>query len=94
MAGLDGIKNRIHPGEPLDKDIYELEPEEAAKVPSLPGSLDASLAALQADHKFLLDGGVFTQEVIDLWVNYKLKNEVDPVRMRPHPHEFHLYYDI
>jgi glutamine synthetase len=94
MAGLDGIRNKIHPGDPLDKDIYELEPEEAKNVPSLPGSLEASLAALKADHKFLLEGGVFSEEVIDLWVNYKLKNEVDPVRMRPHPLEFHLYYDI
>jgi len=94
MAGLDGIKNKIHPGEPLDKDLYELEPEEAAKVPSVPGSLDASLEALEADHKFLLEGGVFTKDFIDLWVEYKQKNEIDPVRMRPHPHEFHLYYDI
>ena len=94
MAGLDGIKNKIHPGEPLDKDLYELEPEEAAKVPSVPGSLDAALEALEADHKFLLEGGVFTKEFIDLWIEYKQKNEIDPVRMRPHPHEFHLYYDI
>jgi len=94
MAGLDGIKSKIHPGEPLDKDLYELEPEEAAKVPSVPGSLDASLEALEADHKFLLEGGVFTKDFIDLWVEYKQKNEIDPVRMRPHPHEFHLYYDI
>ena len=94
MAGLDGIKNKIHPGEPLDKDLYELEPEEAAKVPSVPGSLDAALEALEADHKFLLEGGVFTKDFIDLWVEYKQKNEIDPVRMRPHPHEFHLYYDI
>jgi len=94
MAGLDGIKKKIHPGEPLDKDIYELEPEEAAKVPSLPGSLEASLAALKADCQFLFEGGVFTEDFVDLWVDYKLKNEVDAVRMRPHPHEFHLYYDI
>ena len=94
MAGLDGIKNKIHPGEPLDKDLYELEPEEAAKVPSVPGSLDAALEALEADHKFLLEGGVFTKDFIDLWVEYKQKNEIDPVRRRPHPHEFHLYYDI
>src|SRR5437899_2940294 len=94
MAGLDGIKNKIHPGEPLDKDLYELEPEEAAKVPSVPGSLDAAVEALEADHKFLLEGGVFTKDFIDLWVEYKQKNEIDPVRMRPHPHEFHLHYDI
>jgi len=94
MAGLDGIKNKIHPGEPLDKDSYDLEPEEAAKVPSVPGSLDGSLAALKADHKFLTEGNVFPKEFIDLWIEYKTKNEVDPVRLRPHPYEFHLYYDI
>ena len=94
MAGLDGIKSKIHPGEPLDKDLYELEPHEAAKVPSVPGSLDASLEALKADQKFLLQGGVFTEDFIDLWIGYKQKNEIDPMRMRPHPHEFHLYYDI
>ncbi len=94
MAGLDGVKKKIHPGQPLDKDIYELHGEEAAKVPTLPGSLDASLAALEADHQFLLEGGVFEKDFIDTWVSYKQKNEIDPVRMRPHPHEFHLYYDI
>ena len=94
MAGLDGIANKIDPGKPLDKDIFDLDAEELAKVPSLPGSLDQALAALQKDHEFLLQGGVFTKELIDLWINYKMKNEVDPVRMRPHPWEFHLYYDI
>jgi glutamine synthetase len=94
LAGLDGIKNKIDPGEPLDKDSYDLSPEEAAKVPSVPGSLDGVLAALKADHKFLLEGGVFTEELIDLWIEYKTKNEVDPIRMRPNPYEFHLYYDI
>jgi glutamine synthetase len=94
LAGLDGIKNKIHPGEPLDKDSYDLSPEEAAKVPSVPGSLDGVLAALKADHKFLLEGGVFTEELINLWIEYKTKNEVDPIRMRPNPYEFHLYYDI
>jgi glutamine synthetase len=94
MAGLDGIEHKINPGEPLDKDIYDLEPEEAAKVPSLPGSLDASLKALADDHKFLLKGDVFTKEFIQLWIDYKTKVEVDAVRMRPHPYEFHLYYDI
>jgi glutamine synthetase len=94
MAGLDGVKKKIHPGQPLDKDIYELHGEEAAKVPTLPGSLEASLAALEADHQFLLEGGVFEKDFIDTWVAYKQKNEIDPVRMRPHPHEFHLYYDI
>jgi glutamine synthetase len=94
MAGLDGVNKKIHPGEPLDVDIYELHGEEAARVPTLPGSLDASLAALEADHKFLLEGGVFEKDFIDTWIAYKQKNEIDPVRMRPHPHEFHLYYDI
>jgi glutamine synthetase len=94
MAGLDGIENKIDPGGPLDKDIFELSPEEAAKVPSVPGSLDAALKALEKDHAFLTKGGVFTKEFIDLWIDYKMKKEVDPVRMRPHPHEFELYYDI
>ncbi len=94
MAGLDGIENKIDPGGPLDKDIFELSPEEAAKVPSVPGSLDASLKALEKDHAFLTKGGVFAKEFIDLWVEYKMKKEVDPMRMRPHPHEFELYYDI
>ncbi|MGB9431844.1 MAG: type I glutamate--ammonia ligase [Candidatus Acidiferrum sp.] len=94
LAGLDGVKNKIHPGEPLDKDSYDLSPEEAAKVPSVPGSLEGVLAALKADHKFLLEGGVFTEELISLWIEYKTKNEVDPIRMRPNPYEFHLYYDI
>ena len=94
MAGLDGIENKIDPGQPLDKDIYDLAPEELKKVPSLPGSLDASLLALQNDHKFLLKGDVFTEDVIHLWIDYKIKNEADAVRMRPHPYEFQLYYDI
>jgi glutamine synthetase len=94
LAGLDGIKNKIDPGEPLDKDSYDLSPEEAAKVPSVPGSLDGVLAALKADHEFLLAGGVFTEELIELQIEYKTKNEVDPIRMRPHPYEFHLYYDL
>lgn len=94
MAGLDGIENKIDPGGPLDKDIFELSPEEAAKVPSVPGSLDASLKALEKDHAFLTKGGVFAKEFIDLWIEYKMKKEVDPMRMRPHPHEFELYYDI
>lgn len=94
MAGLDGIEHKIDPGGPLDKDIFELSPEEAAKVPSVPGSLDAALKALEHDHAFLTKGGVFTKDFIDLWIEYKMKKEVDPVRMRPHPHEFELYYDI
>ena len=94
MAGLDGIENRTHPGEPLDKNIYDLPPEEAAKVASMPGSLGESLDALEQDHEFLLKGDVFTPDVIDVWLRYKRENEVDQVRLRPHPHEFYLYYDI
>jgi glutamine synthetase len=94
MAGLDGIENKIDPGEPLDKDIYDLSPEELKDVPSLPGSLEESLSALDADHDFLLKGDVFTEDVIQLWIEYKMKNEVNAIRMRPHPYEFQLYYDI
>ena len=94
MAVLDGIENKIDPGDPLDKNIYDLPPEELAELESAPGSLDEALAALAADHEFLLKGDVFTQDVIDMWISYKTENEVDAVRLRPHPHEFHLYYDI
>jgi glutamine synthetase len=94
MAGLDGIQNKIDPGEPLDKDIYDLPPEELAKVPTTPGSLDEALDCLAEDHEFLLRGDVFTKDVIDTWINYKRKNEADAVRLRPHPYEFCLYYDI
>jgi glutamine synthetase len=94
MAGLDGIKNKIDPGQPLDKDSFDLEPEEAARIPSMPGSLDEALSELEKDHKFLTEGGVFAKDFIELWIEYKRKNEADPVRMRPHPYEFHLYYDI
>ena len=94
MAVLDGIQNKIDPGDPLDKNIYDLPPEELAGIPSAPGSLEASLAALEEDHAFLLKGDVFTQDVIDMWVEYKTANEINPVKLRPHPHEFQLYYDI
>jgi glutamine synthetase len=94
MAMLDGIKNKIKPGEPLDKDIYDLEPEELAKVPKAPGSLDDALTALERDHEFLLQGDVFTQDVISTWIWYKREKEVDAIRLRPHPYEFALYYDI
>jgi glutamine synthetase len=94
MAGLDGIQNRIDPGEPLDKDIYDLPPEELANVPSLPGSLDESLAALENDHEFLLKGDVFTTSLIERWITYKRENEITPLRLRPHPLEFSMYYDI
>ncbi len=94
MAGLDGIQNRIDPGEPLDKDIYDLPPEELANVPSLPGSLDEALKALEADHDFLLKGDVFTTTMIDRWISYKREKEITPLRLRPHPLEFSMYYDI
>jgi glutamine synthetase len=94
MAALDGIENKVDPGEPLDKDIYGMSPEELADVPSAPGSLQEALAALADDHAFLLKGDVFTQDVIDTWIDYKTKNEVNDVNLRPHPHEFFLYYDI
>jgi glutamine synthetase len=94
MAVLDGIQNKIDPGDPLDKNIYDLPPEELAEIPSAPGSLDEALAALAEDHAFLLKGDVFTKDVIDMWIEYKTENEVNPVKLRPHPHEFHLYYDI
>jgi glutamine synthetase len=94
MAGLDGIKNKIEPPEPMDKDLYDLPPEEKALVKQVPGSLDEVLNNLETDHQWLLEGGVFTQDVIDTWIEYKRLHEVDAVRLRPHPHEFALYYDI
>ena len=94
MAGLDGVENKIDPGEPLDKDIYDLGPEDLKKVPSLPGTLEESLRALERDHDFLLKGDVFSEELIETWIDYKMKNEVQAVGMRPHPYEFALYYDI
>jgi glutamine synthetase len=93
MAGLDGIENRIHPGEPLDKDLYSLAPEELALVPTVPGSLDRALQALKEDSAFLLKGDVFTTDLLDSWIAYKHENEVDHVRLRPCPSEFYLYYD-
>jgi glutamine synthetase len=94
MAGIDGIQNRIDPGAPLDKDIYDLSPEELKDVPSLPGSLDASLSALENDHDFLLKGDVFTPQVIDKWISYKREREIQMLRLRPHPLEFSMYYDV
>jgi glutamine synthetase len=94
MAGLDGIANRMDPGAPVDKDLYDLPPEEMALVPSVPGSLEQSLDALEADHEFLLEGGVFTEDLIEDWISYKRTAEVDAVRLRPHPWEFRLYYDV
>lgn len=94
MAGLDGIENKIDPGEALDKDLYELPAEELAKVPQMPGSLDKALDNLEKDHAFLLKGNVFTEDALETWMAYKRKNEVDALRLRPHPYEFFLYYDI
>jgi len=94
MAGLDGIENKIDPGEPLDKDIYSLGPEELAEVPSTPGSLEEAMNALEADHEFLLKGDVFTQDVVDMWLEYKREKEIKVLKLRPHPVEFALYYDV
>jgi glutamine synthetase len=94
MAGLDGIQNRIEPPSPLDKDLYDLPPEDMARVPQVPGSLDAVLDALEQDHKFLLANDVFTQDVIDTWIDFKRSREIDAMRLRPHPWEFYLYYDV
>jgi glutamine synthetase len=93
MAGLDGIRNRIDPGEPLDKDLYDLEPEDAATIKQVPGSLGETLDSLESDHDFLLAGDVFTPDLIETWIDYKRTKEVDAMRLRPHPYEFYLYYD-
>jgi glutamine synthetase len=94
MAGLDGIQNKIVPPDPIDKDLYDLEPEEKAHVKSTPGSLEEVLNSLERDHEFLLKGDVFTKDVIETWIDYKRTKEVDAIRLRPHPYEFSLYYDI
>jgi len=94
MAGLDGIQRRINPGDPIDKNLYDLPPEEMARVPKAPGTLDEALDALEKDHKFLTEGNVFTQDVIDTYLSYKRSREIDEIRLRPHPYEFFLYYDI
>jgi glutamine synthetase len=94
MAGLDGIKRNLEPPEPMDRDMYELGEDEAAQVSTVPGSLPEALHALEKDHDFLLDGGVFTSDLIEKWIQFKRKNEVDPVNLRPHPWEFYMYYDI
>jgi glutamine synthetase len=94
MAGLDGVQNRIEPPNPVDKDLYDLPPEELALVPQVPASLEEALQALEADNAFLRAGGVFTDDLIETWLSYKRLNEVDEVRLRPHPWEFYLYYDI
>jgi glutamine synthetase len=94
MAGIDGIENKIDPGKPIDKNLYDLEPEEAAKIRTVPGSLDQAITNLEADHAFLLKGGVFTQDLLETWIEYKKTKEVDTMRLRPHPYEFFLYYDV
>lgn len=94
MAAIDGIQNKLNPGDPLDKDLYDLPPEEAAEVRQTPGSLDEVLKALSHDHDFLLRGDVFTADVVETWIDYKTESEVDPLRLRPHPYEFCMYYDI
>ena len=93
MAGLDGIEKGYDPGEPLQQDLFELSPEETAALPQVPGSLDEALKALEEDHEFLLKGGVFTKDVIENWVRFKTENDIDPVRLRPHPYEFYLSFD-
>src|ERR1035437_4034462 len=93
LAGLDGIQNKLSPGAPLDKDIYSLSPEELKDVPSMPAGLDQALDNLKNDHAFLLKGDVFADDVIETWIEYKMANEVNAMRLRPHPHEFALYFD-
>jgi glutamine synthetase len=94
MAGVDGIRNKIEPDQPVDKDLYELPPDEHAEISQVPSSLPAVLDALEEDHGYLLEGGVFTDDLIETWIDWKRTNEVDPIRLRPHPHEFELYFDI
>jgi glutamine synthetase len=94
MAAIDGIENKIDPGEPLDKDIYSLPPEELAKVGTTPGSLEEAIDALEKDHEFLMKGDVFTQDLIEMWIKYKTENEINEMKLRPHPYEFFLYFDI
>ena len=94
MAGLDGIENKINPGEPAEKDLYDLEPEEAAAIRTMPGSLDEALHNLEHDHQFLLKGGVFSKDLVEAWIGYKRRREVDPMRLRPHPYEYVLYFDV
>ena len=94
LAGLDGIQNRIDPGQPVDEDLFEMSPERLKNIPTVPSSLGEALDALEKDHAFLLKGGVFTQDVLDVWIDYKRTREIDPVRLRPHPWEFYLYFDV
>ncbi|MGH8866638.1 MAG: type I glutamate--ammonia ligase [Actinomycetes bacterium] len=94
MAGMDGIRNKVEPADPVDKDLYELPPDEHSAVPTVPASLEGVLTALEADHEYLLEGGVFTPDLIETWIDFKRTQEIDPLRLRPHPHEFELYFDI
>lgn len=94
LAGLDGIENQTDPGDPLDRNIYELPPEEAARIRQVPGSLEESLCALEADSAFLRKGDVFTEDLITTWIDYKRTHEIDTLKVRPHPWEFQLYFDI
>ena len=94
MAGLDGIERKLTPPDPIEKDLYEISDRERKKIKQMPGSLEAALQALEKDHDFLLKGGVFTPDLVETWIKEKQKKEVDSVRLRPHPHEFFLYYDI
>ncbi|MDO9396185.1 MAG: type I glutamate--ammonia ligase, partial [Herbiconiux sp.] len=91
---LDGIQNRIEPHEPVDKDLYELPPEEAKNIPQVPSTLEGALAALEADHEFLTKGNVFTPDLIETWISYKRENEIKPIAQRPHPFEYELYYGV
>jgi glutamine synthetase len=93
MAGIDGIKNKIEPAAPVDKDLYELPPDEAAAIPQAPTQLSHVIDNLEADHEYLTEGGVFTPDLIETWINYKREYEINPVNLRPHPYEFALYYD-
>ncbi len=94
MAGLDGIKNRIEPHAPVDKDLYELPAEEAKLIPQVPGDLGSVLTALENDHEYLMQGNVFTKDLIETWVDYKREKELKPLAQRPHPYEFELYYGV
>jgi glutamine synthetase len=94
MAGLDGIENKIDPGAAVEGDLYEMSAEKLSRIKTMPGSLDEALDNLAKDHAFLLKGGVFTKDVIETWIKYKREKEVDAMRLRPHPYEFFLYYDI
>ncbi|MFW6053678.1 MAG: glutamine synthetase, partial [Persicimonas sp.] len=94
MAGLDGIERQLDPGDALDKNIYNLPPEEAEQIPSAPASLEEALEALVEDHEYLMRGDVFTEDVIETWIDYKLENEVEPTRLRPTPLEYQMYFDI